>query len=93
MLPVLMLTARDTVDQRVEGLNSGADDYLVKPFELRELDVRLQALIRRSRQGEQLQQLRYGQLLRQHHGLRRRLLHGLLYQRRRVRPRGAMQPG
>jgi DNA-binding response OmpR family regulator len=47
--PVLMLTARDTVDDKVLGLRSGADDYLVKPFALSELDARLQALVRRSR--------------------------------------------
>ena len=46
--PVLMLTARDTVEDRVRGLNSGADDYLVKPFALTELLARLRALIRRS---------------------------------------------
>ncbi len=46
--PVLLLTARDTVDDRVQGLDSGADDYLVKPFELSELLARLRALIRRS---------------------------------------------
>ena len=46
--PVLMLTARDTVADRVRGLNSGADDYLVKPFALTELLARLRALIRRS---------------------------------------------
>lgn len=46
--PVLMLTARDTVQDRVRGLNSGADDYLVKPFALTELLARLRALIRRS---------------------------------------------
>ncbi len=46
--PVLMLTARDTVADRVRGLNSGADDYLVKPFSLTELLARLRALIRRS---------------------------------------------
>lgn len=45
--PVLMLTARDTVDDRVIGLDSGADDYLVKPFAFRELLARLRALIRR----------------------------------------------
>ncbi len=45
--PVLMLTARDTVDDRVLGLDSGADDYLVKPFALRELQARLRALLRR----------------------------------------------
>ncbi len=48
-IPVLMLTARDTVDDRILGLNSGADDYLVKPFSLHELHARLQALVRRSR--------------------------------------------
>ena len=46
--PVLMLTARDAVRDRVRGLDSGADDYLVKPFELSELLARLRALIRRS---------------------------------------------
>ena len=46
--PVLILTARDAVDDRVKGLDAGADDYLVKPFELEELRARLRALIRRS---------------------------------------------
>lgn len=46
--PVLLLTARDAVDDRVKGLDSGADDYLVKPFELAELKARLRSLIRRS---------------------------------------------
>lgn len=45
--PILMLTARDTVDDRVLGLDSGADDYLVKPFALNELRARLRALMRR----------------------------------------------
>jgi two-component system copper resistance phosphate regulon response regulator CusR len=45
--PVLMLTARDTVDDRVRGLDSGADDYLIKPFAFRELVARLHALTRR----------------------------------------------
>ena len=45
--PVLMLTARDTTDDRVEGLNRGADDYLVKPFSFAELTARLSALQRR----------------------------------------------
>ena len=45
--PVLMLTARDTVDDRVRGLDSGADDYLTKPFAFRELVARLHALTRR----------------------------------------------
>jgi DNA-binding response OmpR family regulator len=47
-IPILVLTARDTSLQRVEGLDSGADDYLVKPFDLDELLARLRALIRRS---------------------------------------------
>src|ERR1051325_9836048 len=46
--PVLMLTARDAVRDRVRGLDSGADDYLVKPFDLGELLARVRALIRRS---------------------------------------------
>ena len=46
--PVIFLTAKDTVDDRVQGLDSGADDYLVKPFELRELLARVRALLRRS---------------------------------------------
>ena len=45
--PVLMLTARDAVDDRVQGLDAGADDYLVKPFSLLELAARLRALVRR----------------------------------------------
>jgi DNA-binding response OmpR family regulator len=45
--PILMLTARDALDDRVSGLDSGADDYLVKPFELKELRARLRALLRR----------------------------------------------
>jgi two-component system response regulator MprA len=46
-VPILMLTARDGVDARVDGLDSGADDYLVKPFERRELLARVRALLRR----------------------------------------------
>jgi two-component system response regulator MprA len=49
--PVLMLTARDAVDDRVAGLDAGADDYLVKPFALRELQARLRALLRRTADG------------------------------------------
>ncbi len=45
--PVLVLTAKDTIDDRVEGLDAGADDYIVKPFELRELLARVRALLRR----------------------------------------------
>ena len=46
--PVLMLTARDTLSDKLEGFDAGADDYLVKPFELEELSARLQALVRRT---------------------------------------------
>ena len=46
--PVLMLTARDAIDDRVAGLDAGADDYLVKPFALKELKARLRALLRRT---------------------------------------------
>jgi len=52
--PVLILTARDTVDDRVLGLDSGADDYLVKPFAFPELLARIRALLRRGRIGEVL---------------------------------------
>ncbi len=48
-LPVLILTARDSIDHRVEGLMAGADDYLTKPFGNAELNARLQALLRRAR--------------------------------------------
>src|SRR5579862_91849 len=49
--PILMLTARDAIDDRVQGLDVGADDYLVKPFALRELQARLRALLRRAGDG------------------------------------------
>ena len=60
-VPVLILTARDTVDDRIRGLDSGADDYLVKPFDLHELAARLRALVRRSR-GEASPLLRVGEV-------------------------------
>ncbi len=47
--PLLMLTARDTLDDKVNGLDAGADDYLVKPFEVRELEARIRTLLRRHR--------------------------------------------
>jgi two-component system, OmpR family, response regulator MprA len=49
--PILMLTARDGIDDRVTGLDVGADDYLVKPFALRELQARVRALLRRAGEG------------------------------------------
>ncbi|WP_276089173.1 response regulator transcription factor [Pedobacter sp. JY14-1] len=51
-VPVLLLTALGAVDDKVGGFNAGADDYLVKPFHFRELLVRLEALLRRSRNGQ-----------------------------------------
>lgn len=60
--PILMLTARDTLEDKLEGFASGADDYLVKPFALRELEARLAALVRR-RRGEHVNRpLRVGEL-------------------------------
>jgi DNA-binding response OmpR family regulator len=53
--PVLMLTARDAVDDRVRGLDAGADDYLVKPFAFKELLARLRALARRPPETQSLQ--------------------------------------
>jgi two-component system response regulator MprA len=49
--PILMLTARDAIDDRVDGLEAGADDYLVKPYDVRELQARLHALLRRHVEG------------------------------------------
>ncbi len=60
--PVLMLTARDAVADRVAGLDAGADDYLVKPFALAELMARLRALFRRSLAGGEDQPLRFAGL-------------------------------
>jgi two-component system response regulator MprA len=60
--PVLMLTARDAIDDRVEGLDAGADDYLVKPFALKELKARLRALLRRTG-GPGGEALRFGDLV------------------------------
>ena len=59
--PVLVLTARDAIDARVRGLDSGADDYVVKPVDLDELAARLRALVRRSR-GEPAAVLEIGPL-------------------------------
>ena len=49
VVPVLILTARDTLQDKVAGLDAGADDYLVKPFEIKELEARVRAMIRRQR--------------------------------------------
>lgn len=61
LMPVLILTARDTVEDRVEGLDGGADDYLVKPFAFPELLARARALLRRGR-GDQALRLSVGDL-------------------------------
>ena len=53
-LPVIMLTARDTLDDRLQGFSSGADDYLVKPFELSELAARVEAVLRRANGASRL---------------------------------------
>src|SRR5918992_148684 len=54
VVPILLLTARDALHERVEGLDAGADDYLVKPFEVEELTARIRALLRRNQPpGEQ----------------------------------------
>jgi DNA-binding response OmpR family regulator len=47
--PIIMLTARDTLDDKLTGLDVGADDYLVKPFEIKELEARVRSLVRRYR--------------------------------------------
>ncbi len=59
--PVLIITARSELDDRIRGLDLGADDYLTKPFEMGEFDARVRALIRRS-QGSGLQRLTCGEL-------------------------------
>jgi two-component system response regulator MprA len=61
--PILMLTARDAIDDRVKGLDVGADDYLVKPFALRELQARLRALLRRTSEDDGGEVLHYGDLM------------------------------
>jgi DNA-binding response OmpR family regulator len=62
IIPVLILTARDAVEDRVRGLDFGGDDYLLKPFEPSELEARLRALLRRSR-GEASSEVTIGQLV------------------------------
>jgi DNA-binding response OmpR family regulator len=60
--PLLMLTARDTLHDKVAGLDAGADDYLVKPFALQELDARVRALLRRQRGNVAPEVLKVGDL-------------------------------
>lgn len=66
--PVLILTARDALSQRVEGLQLGADDYLCKPFALIEVAARLDALIRRAH-GQSSSELRHGKVMLDPHRL------------------------
>ena len=61
--PLLMLTARDTIDDKLAGLDAGADDYLVKPFEIRELEARVRTLLRRTRGTPGRDTLRVGDLV------------------------------
>ena len=61
--PLLMLTARDTLDDKLAGLDAGADDYLVKPFEIRELEARIRTLLRRHRGTQGRDTLRVGDLV------------------------------
>lgn len=61
--PMLMLTARDTIEDKLAGLDAGADDYLVKPFEIRELEARIRTLLRRHRGGLGRDVLRVGDLV------------------------------
>ena len=62
-LPILMLTARDAVESRIDGLDCGADDYLVKPYDFRELLARLRAVIRRGRRPVLPERLTVGRLV------------------------------
>ncbi|HST40591.1 MAG TPA: response regulator transcription factor, partial [Conexibacter sp.] len=70
-VPVLMLTARDAIEDRIEGLDAGADDYLVKPFDVGELKARLRALLRRSGAREDDGALTFAELRleRERHGV------------------------
>ncbi len=61
--PILMLTARDTLDEKIAGLEAGADDYLVKPFAMREVAARIQVLARRARRTTAGSALRVGDLV------------------------------
>src|SRR4051812_27867663 len=61
-VPILMVTARDGVDARIEGLDCGADDYLVKPFDFGELLARLRAVIRRGQQPQLPERIAIGAL-------------------------------
>jgi DNA-binding response OmpR family regulator len=62
-VPILIITARDSVEDRIAGLDAGADDYLVKPFEIRELEARIRTLLRRQRGTVVAETLRVADLL------------------------------
>src|SRR4051812_5736920 len=62
LVPILIVTARDAVDARIEGLDCGADDYLVKPFDFGELLARLRAVIRRGQQPQLPERIAIGAL-------------------------------
>ena len=72
-VPILMVTARDAVESRIQGLDSGADDYLVKPFDFGELLARLRALIRRGRQPLLPERITVGPLVLDTRGRRARV--------------------
>src|ERR1044072_8467093 len=74
-VPILMVTARDAVEARIEGLDSGADDYLVKPLDFGELLARLRALVRRGRQELLPEKLSVGPLVLDTRGRRARVRH------------------
>ncbi|HFD31534.1 MAG TPA: response regulator transcription factor, partial [Gammaproteobacteria bacterium] len=61
--PILILTARDTLKDKLEGFSRGADDYLVKPFAMQELDVRLQAIVRRARGDQSREEIKVADLV------------------------------
>jgi two-component system response regulator MprA len=61
-VPILMLTARDAVEDRIDGLDAGADDYLLKPYDVGELQARLRAILRRHIQGAEGRTLRFEEL-------------------------------
>ena len=62
-MPILMLTARDAIDDRVTGLDAGADDYLIKPFSFNELLARVRALLRRNQDAPKVTTLQVGDLV------------------------------
>ncbi len=80
--PILILTARDALEDRIRGLDLGADDYLVKPFEPSELSARIRALLRRT-QGDASPELRIGALVIDHTGATARVGNRVLDLRRR----------